>query len=356
LPVPSPTLPVGSRLLFLLYRLFPWEAACVYIEDRLFPREAVYRRTVTDSCGSFAEMPDTRRDSNTIMLKDDQSEDLFGNWQMQTRAVLRKKKLLAYVEREERERDSHGEYVEDIGKPKAPEPMTGISTKTWKAWKEKSDEAAGLIFERLDPDQYTIVKGIDDSPLAMWEALAEYHLVKGLGSIVSIYEKIMRSHKDETTSIASHVSTIRKLVDHLENLGEPVSTSFMVACILVSLPEDYRPIILKLDGDPRISDINYVTARLQNFDVTYGKGPNQSPSIISGGDISLAQSQGLMTRTRRPVSELTCFNCGKRGHIRANCREPPRANPDPASTTTLMALTSGQPAAQVGELTQYYEA
>ena len=301
-------------------------------------------------------MPDTCRDSNVIMLKDDQSEDLFGNWQMQTRAALRKKKLLAYVEREERKRDSvTGEYVEDVGMPKAPEPLTGRNSKGWKAWKEKKDEAAGLIFERLDPDQYTHVKGIDDDPLAMWEALSEYHLVKGLGSIVSIYEKIMRSHKDDATTIASHVTTIRKLVDLLENLGEPVSKSFMVACILVSLPEDYRPIILKLDGEPKISDINYVTACLQNFDVTYGKGPNQSPSLLSGDNISLAQSQGLMTHTRRPLADLTCFNCGKRGHIRANCREPPQAAlSTTASTTTLMASTSDQPTVHVGELTQHY--
>lgn len=99
--------------------------------------------------------------------------------------------------------------------------MIGTSSKIWK---EKNDEAAGLIFEYLDPDKYTHVKGIDDSLLAMWEALAKDHLVKGLGSIVSIYKKIMWSHKDETTSIASHVSTICKLVDHLENLGKPVST------------------------------------------------------------------------------------------------------------------------------------
>jgi hypothetical protein len=66
--------------------------------------------------------------------------------------------------REEIERDSHGEYVEDIGKPKAPELMTGISTKTWKAWKGKSDEAAGLIFKHLDLDQLLFDSDCSDYP------------------------------------------------------------------------------------------------------------------------------------------------------------------------------------------------
>ncbi|KAJ3751993.1 hypothetical protein EV360DRAFT_89175, partial [Lentinula raphanica] len=157
----------------------------------------------------FAE--NSTRDGKLI-LRDDQSEDLLGNWQMQVRGVLRKKKVLLFVEREERMTDPvTGAFIEEVGKPKAPEPTTGRNSKGWKAWKDKRDEAAAVIVERIDPDQYVHIKGIDDDPLAMWEALASYHTVKGLGSVVSVYKRLMATRKDDSVSISAHVKSIRKL-------------------------------------------------------------------------------------------------------------------------------------------------
>ncbi|KAJ3780432.1 hypothetical protein GGU10DRAFT_279437 [Lentinula aff. detonsa] len=151
-----------------------------------------------------------------------------------------------------------GAFIEEVGKPKAPEPTTGRNSKGWKAWKDKRDEAAAVIVERIDPDQCVHIKGIDDHPLAMWEALASYHTVKGLGSVVSVYKHLMAAQKDDLVTISAHVKTIRAGL--LESLGEPITPSFIVSCILVSLTNDYQPIILKLDGDHMVSDIDYVTA------------------------------------------------------------------------------------------------
>ncbi|KAJ3996544.1 hypothetical protein F5050DRAFT_1531972, partial [Lentinula boryana] len=83
-------------------------------------------------------------------------------------------------------------------------------------WKDKRDEAAAAIIERVDPDQYVHIKGIDDDPLAMWEALASYHTVKGLGSIVSVYKHLMGSRKNDSVTISAHIKMIRKFAGLLE--------------------------------------------------------------------------------------------------------------------------------------------
>ncbi|KAJ3727989.1 hypothetical protein DFJ43DRAFT_1156787 [Lentinula guzmanii] len=228
-----------------------------------------------------------------LILRDDQSKDLLGNWQMQVRGVMRQKKVLLFVEREERMIDPvTGAFIEEVGKLKAPEPMTVRNSKGWKAWKDKRDEAAAVIVEHIDPDQYMHIKGIDDDPLAMWEALASYHTIKGLGSIVS-------------------------------------------------------PIILKLNGDPMVSDIDYVTAQPVKFEKTYGKG--QLESVMSGERLGSSDTSAMAACACRPVSEITCFRYGKRGHIQAHCQEPV---PAPAAAATTLVAMSSPPA--VGELTQYY--
>ncbi|KAJ3997624.1 hypothetical protein F5050DRAFT_1750873 [Lentinula boryana] len=70
---------------------------------------------------------------------------------------------------------------------------------------------------------------------------------------------------------------------------------------------------------------------------------------MSGERLSSSDTSAMAARARRPVSEITCFRCGKRGHIQAHCREPAPAPAD--ASTTLMAMSSPP---VVGELTQYY--
>ncbi|KAJ3964582.1 hypothetical protein EV361DRAFT_955811 [Lentinula raphanica] len=93
-----------------------------------------------------------------------------------------------------------------------------------------------------------------------------------------------------------------------------------------------------------VSDIDYVTARLVNFERTYGKG--MPPTLVPGDGLS---TNAMIARNRRPLSEVICYRCGKKGHFQSNCPELPPAGSNPART--LVATTS---APEVAELTQYY--
>ncbi|KAE9390823.1 hypothetical protein BT96DRAFT_1063145 [Gymnopus androsaceus JB14] len=137
--------------------------------------------------------------SHIIVLKDNQREDLFGNWLIQRRAKLRRKEVLGFIEKWTKE--SAGLDVHLIGKEKEPEPTSGRNGKVWKAWRTKRDLAVSIIVESLDADQYMHIKGIDNDPLAMVEKLRNYHIVKGLGSLTSIYRKVMHTQKKDDVTI-----------------------------------------------------------------------------------------------------------------------------------------------------------
>ncbi|KAJ3838174.1 hypothetical protein F5878DRAFT_683321 [Lentinula raphanica] len=70
---------------------------------------------------------------------------------------------------------------------------------------------------------------------------------------------------------------------------------------------------------------------------------------MSGERLGSSDTSAMAARARRPMAEITCFRCGKRGHIQAHCREPVPA--PAAAATTLMAVSSPP---VVGELTQHY--
>ena len=50
-----------------------------------------------------------------------------------------------------------------------PEPTTGQSGKTWKAWKSRNDAAAELLVKALDDDQLIHIRGLETEPARMWE-------------------------------------------------------------------------------------------------------------------------------------------------------------------------------------------
>ncbi|KAE9385540.1 hypothetical protein BT96DRAFT_1089710 [Gymnopus androsaceus JB14] len=245
--------------------------------------------------------------SRMIVLEDNQGEDLFGNWLIQRRAELRRKEVLGFIERWTKK--SAGLDVDLIGKEKEPKPTSGRNGKVWKAWRTKRDLAASIIVKSLDADQYVHIKGIDDDPLAMVEKLQNYHIVKGLGSLTSIYWKMMHTWKKDDVTIETHIKTICQHGDLLESLSELISPTLVIACILSSLPPSYKPIITSLNGDPQSGDITYVTARLQNF---------VAASSSSDDEDALNSAAALATCTpcnypHRLLADITCFKCGKHG-------------------------------------------
>ncbi|KAE9387480.1 hypothetical protein BT96DRAFT_948331 [Gymnopus androsaceus JB14] len=218
---------------------------------------------------------------------------------IQRRAELRKKECLGFIEWYTKE--TAGQDVDLIGTPVEPELTVGRNTKTWKAWKMKRDMAASIIVESLDTDQYIHIKGIDDDPLAMMETLRKYHTVKALGSLTSIYRKMMHTQKKDNISIENHIKTIRQYGDLLESLGEPISPILIIACILSTLPAKYKPVITSLDGDPQAYDVLYVTVCLQNFTATeFGDDREDLPSTAA----LAAHPQSHM---RHPLSKVTCY-------------------------------------------------
>ncbi|KAE9404422.1 hypothetical protein BT96DRAFT_989250 [Gymnopus androsaceus JB14] len=161
----------------------------------------------------------------------------------------------------------------------------------------------------------------------MTETLRKYHTVKGLGSLTSIYQKMMHTQKKDDISIETHIKTIRQYGDLLESFGEPILPVLIIACIFSTLPAGYKPVITALNGDPQGYDVLYVTARLQNFAITE----------FTNNEDNLPNATALAANRYKPyvccpVSEITCFRCRKCGHYQSSC-------PKPVETFTGAALT-----------------
>jgi hypothetical protein len=290
-------------------------------------------------------MPDIIPKSALILLVDsvDGADEVYPDWVVQRKAVMRKAGCLDVVLRVPVEHDTVT-GVFGGGEARDPEPSTGRNSKTWKLWKQRNDAACSAIIEALGRDQYAIIRGLEDQALEMWEALEKYHMVTGLGSLVAIYKKLMSLSKEQDTGVGTHIKGVLRLTDTLKHYGEPISDAFIVACIFRSLPPSFNQLIVTLDADPNVGDVSYVTSRLINFEKTYSVDSTPAASSSSGRDLATGLHAAARSGyTPRPLSEKTCFNCGERGHIASMCKAPRRQDQSQGDQKPVASLAVAAP-------------
>jgi len=77
--------------------------------------------------------------------------------------------------------------------------------------------------------------------------------------------------------------------------------------LTMGLPDSYDTFVIALDStDSSALTLDYVIGRLLNEESR--KTPNSAREAAFRAD-----------GKRRPVSEITCFNCQKKGHYQSNC-------------------------------------
>lgn len=62
--------------------------------------------------------------------------------------------------------------------PTEPSTITSAYTAQVKAWEDKEEEAAGIIFLVVEQDQRIHLTGIEDDPVQMWKKLEDVHMVR----------------------------------------------------------------------------------------------------------------------------------------------------------------------------------
>jgi len=192
------------------------------------------------------------------------------------------------------------------------EPVTGHSTKGWKAWKARRETAAELLVKALDDDQLIHVRGLDSEPALMWERLRVVHEKTGVtGSATDLWSRFhTATYTDLETPLRTHISTIRSYAEALDRLhNDKPSDTQTISRIFTSLPSSYSTIIKILKLHENASDIEFIV------ECILSKETAQKPTTI----ISPADSVRALFASRTPRTSIICENpvcktAGRTGH------------------------------------------
>jgi hypothetical protein len=130
-----------------------------------------------------------------------------------------------------------------------------------------------------------------------------------------VRRKLFRAQCDDGDNIEEHIRMLRGYREELNMLSptSKITDEDFAITLLTSLPESWNPFIAAID-QTSLSDADKLVARILAED----------RRIKSRDNTSLAGQDKHFKRKKKYDPTVTCYNCGRKGHIKPDCRSPPR--------------------------------
>ena len=234
----------------------------------------------------------------------------WGQWKMFMKAVLVKKNVWEVVS---------GDEMLPNGSP---------NTKPVRAFWRKQAEAIAEIILRVEPAQLSFIQ--DEDPKVVWDNLIAVHQSRGMASRLTLRRQFLRLEKSEE-SMQSFIGEARRLSLQLQEIGVTVEDEDLILVLTGGLPSSYDNFVITLDSTPPSElTLDYVITRLIN---------EESRQVVDSekyGTSALAAIKSTSYKqkgAKRDTSQITCWNCQKKGHFQSNC-------PDASNDHGITAVTA----------------
>lgn len=223
------------------------------------------------------------------------------------------------------------------------------ATTTDEDWKALQEQAVSIVLLYLQPHVLKQLGDFDDCDSLFAALQAKFHRKELSNRLFTSLKLISFKMKDSGTKIQDHIDAFSDLVIDLQNLGEVISDERKALHLLSSLPPSYQSLSrVLLHRDKLTITYDEVVTALLSDDIQQKMMVSSKPSSSSSGT-ALNVSRGRprwktndrngkrsgskgRSKSREKSQErktVTCWRCGKSGHIKKDCRVNVKAsNPD----------------------------
>ena len=226
-------------------------------------------------------------------------------WKIYMEALLTRKSLFNVVDGSERH------------------PGGREGTKPVKDFYRRQSEARSEIILRVEPAQ--LVHCRDNDPYTIWTTLANVHLSRGRATILALRRRFYRLRFDRDETISAYISRARYLAFLLEETGVIISDDDLMLAITAGLPHSYDHFLISLDTliDSEYTLNNIITRLNNEYERQHMYSTNPRPNLNKAQNPSdEALSAMSLSKPRVALANITCFNCGEKGHYQNNCPRP----------------------------------
>lgn len=163
-----------------------------------------------------------------------------------------------------------------------------------------------------------------DTASEAWSKLEAVYKAKSNARRLWLKRELTNLRREQGEPITVYVARARGIKDELAAAGHEISDEEVAWSVLAGLPEEYASMVNaiettmeKMDLDVILSKLLIIENRTEYYDMDTGR--------------RILRACYGKARPWAPSSNTVCWNCGKKGHVKRDCREKPK-------TSNLVAL------------------
>ena len=155
------------------------------------------------------------------------------------------------------------------------------------------------------------------SPKEIWDSLKQVHHACGFTTCLALHEKKMHWQTDEQLNLKYQECSLPP-----ETAGVSLIDEDVILALTEGLPDTYSSLIVALDSIPP-NDLTLANVATWLLNEEICQDPVVSAKLEQEPYKNLAlQVATVLKKKKRPVEEITCFNCEGKGHYQADCPSP----------------------------------
>lgn len=193
-------------------------------------------------------------------------------------------------------------------------------------WRDDDAKAQELIITRVQEKVLTHLLTCKTS-YDIWQKLSTIYEPKSKVSVHLIQQRFFNLKFEEPVN--NFISRLEDLKQQLQNLGEQMTDTMMMTKILMTLPDKYKHFVSAWESVPeKDQSFQSLVSRLLLEEERYGNTEQEQATAFVARNQCYNKNNKQINQNNRgagqynkSVSELKCFECGHKGHLRKDCRK-----------------------------------
>ena len=170
----------------------------------------------------------------------------------------------------------------------------------------KNEECYAELIQCLDDTSLSLVMrdATDDGRKAL-QILRDHYANQGKPRIITLYTELTSLEKELHETVTDYLIRAEKAITALKNAKETLSDGLIIAMILKGLPDSCKPFSIHVTQSAREITFAKFKSMLRSFEET--EKLNTKPKVDQ------------VMKAEFPSQTMTCYGCGKRGHLVREC-------------------------------------